>query len=182
MTACRGLTMVRPIACFFMAMAGLHPAGCYMSSGLSGDVANREDAVENDREPTEPAVDPNEEETREVVDVPLEDAMEDPSVECTPHQSAPRQILGMEAASGSGEHPEVVALTDGSFYVLGRKIVPTTEMPDELTMVNVTTMGTEGGEPFDLFGASSLPGYHPLLALGNDMGILLQGPAGAPRR
>ncbi len=114
----------------------------------------------------------------DAIDLPVEDVTaEDVSTECTPSVTLPRAILGTDTDSGEGEHPEVVALTDGSFFLLGRKILDGGASA-KLTVVKVTTAGTRGAEPIDILGTTTLPPYHPFVPVSDGMGVFFKDLAG----
>jgi hypothetical protein len=94
---------------------------------------------------------------------------------CSPQMSPKFQILGLNVESPADEHPEVVTLADNSFYILGRKYDATEEdYPYKLTLVQISTSGRSTGYSVDIIAAAVLPGYHQLLAIGNEMGVLFE--------
>ncbi|MFH1435302.1 MAG: hypothetical protein ABIJ56_06265, partial [Pseudomonadota bacterium] len=112
------------------------------------------------------------------LDVPVEDvATEDVPTECTPSATLPRVILGTDTDSGEDEHAEIITLTNGKFFLLGRKILDGGTSA-KLTVVEVTTAGTRGAEPIDILGTTTLPSYHPFLPVSDGMGVFFKDLAG----
>ena len=95
---------------------------------------------------------------------------------CSSIQTPPHQTSASSVDSGADEHPEVVTLADGSFYVLRRSITPADDNPYKYSLIKIAKNAGSLTAPIDILGAPLLPGYHQLLAIGNDMGVLFKAP------